>query len=354
MKFLFTDTNPMITHGLARTLLELGKEVQIIDLGAALSQSPDYLGQCLDSFHPDLVFSQGGWGRFGKHVFSDLRRRRIPHVFWGSEDPLYFDSLSLPMASNSKLVFTTAAECIPKYQARGIKAHLMMFACTPSFHHQVHPDPGLSHDCIFIGNNYGQFSARFKGMEIILKPLMAQGADLKIYGLDWWLDRKNPFSIDPQFYGGHLSYEEMRTAYSSARIVLGLHSVNTSPTMMSMRTFEALGCGAFHLTQWTPAIERFFVNHRHLVWSKSPEETEELLKHYLPRPEERMKIARAGQAEVYARHTYQHRAEELLNIIRANIPAMVSNSSGYCYSAGRSGHQNWYPMKVKRGIIKHY
>ncbi len=186
-----------------------------------------------------------------------------------------------------------------------------------------------------------------------MKPLMAQGADLKIYGLDWWLDRKNPFYIDQQFYGGHLSYAEMRTAYSSARIVLGLHSVNTSPTMMSMRTFEALGCGAFYLTQWTPALENLFRNHQHLVWSKSPEETLELLNYYLPRPEERMRIAQAGQAEVYARHTYQHRAQEFLNVIRSVPPAITSSESQYFYSVSGSGQLNWHAMKVKRAILKH-
>lgn len=351
MRFLFTDTNPMITHGLARTLTELGETVEILDVGYASQQDPNCLEQAVSSFNPDYVCSQGGWGGLGKIIFPIIRRRGIPHIFWASEDPLFFESLSLPMAKNSQYVFTTAAECVDKYLSHGIKAHLMLFACSPSFHHRVEPDPQFIHDCIFIGNNYSQFSARLKGMEIILKPIIENSFDLKVYGLDWWINRKNRFFIEPETYGGLLSYEEMRTAYSSARIVLGLHSVDSSPTMMSMRTFDALGCGAFYLTQWTPAIENIFSNHEHLVWSKSPQETVELVNYYLARPEERQRIARNGQAEVYAKHTYNHRVKRVLQALKT--PVMGSKPDFSCYySVNGDSNQQWRAMKVKRMAIK--
>jgi spore maturation protein CgeB len=351
LRFLFTDTNPMITHGLGRALTELGETVKIIDLGYLSRQDPNSLEHIVSSFNPDYVCSQGGWGSLGKIIFPVLRRYGIPHIFWASEDPLFFENLSLPMAKNSRHVFTTAEECIDKYRSHGIAAHLMLFACTPSFHHQVDPDPRFNHDCIFIGNNYSQFPARLKGMEIILRPLIERGFDLKVYGLDWWLNRENRFFIEPNIYGGGLSYEEMRTAYSSAKIVLGLHSVDTSPTMMSMRTFDVLGCGAFYLTQWTPAIENLFSNHEHLVWSKSPQETVDLVNYYLARPEERQRIARNGQAMVYANHTYHHRAKDFLNILKTPVPTIKSDSH-YYYSVDEHSNRRWHAMKVKRVSIR--
>jgi spore maturation protein CgeB len=131
------------------------------------------------------------------------------------------------------------------------------------------------------------------------------------------VDGKRPFRLEKCYYGGYLPYERLPAAYSSAKIVLGLHSVDSSPSMMSMRTFEALGCGAFHLTQWTPAIENYFSNHKHLVWSKSPEETMELAQYYLGKEHLREKIARTGQQEVYDKHTYLHRARDLLAALGA-------------------------------------
>lgn len=86
-----------------------------------------------------------------------------------------------------------------------------------------------------------------------------------------------------------------------------------------MRTFEALGCGAFYLTQKTPAHGHLFVPGRHLVWSEEPQQTVELARYYLGHPDRRQSVAAAGQAEVYARHTYRHRAESLLAAISPHL-----------------------------------
>ena len=111
---------------------------------------------------------------------------------------------------------------------------------------------------------------------------MAGGYDLKIYGNEWWLDPEQSFNISANFYGGYMANEDLPTACSSARIMLGLHSVDTSLTMMSMRTFEILGSRGFYLTQWTPAIENYFINHHHLVWTRSAEETIDLVNFIWP------------------------------------------------------------------------
>ncbi|WP_407312164.1 glycosyltransferase [Desulfosporosinus sp. SB140] len=84
-----------------------------------------------------------------------------------------------------------------------------------------------------------------------------------------------------------------------------------SPAMMSMRTFEALGCQAFFQTHWSPTIENTFKNYVHLVWSRHPEETLELVHFYLSREDLRQKIARHGQEEVYRNHTYHHRIQSI-------------------------------------------
>lgn len=117
-----------------------------------------------------------------------------------------------------------------------------------------------------------------------------------------------------------MANEDLPAACATSRIILGLHSVDTSQTMMSMRTFEILGSGGFYLTQWTAAIEKMFVNHQHLVWTRSREETLDLVNYYLSRPDLRKKIARQGQAEVYRRHTYQHRVSQILPYLQQLTP----------------------------------
>lgn len=144
-----------------------------------------------------------------------------------------------------------------------------MFACNPDFHKKVPSRKDLKNDIVFTGNNYFRHPSRNEGRWIMLEPIINAGLDIKVYGLDWWLNPTYGLTIDKSLYGGYMPYENLPELYASTKIVLRLHSVNTSPTMMSMRTFEVLGCGAFYLTQYTPAIESLFTNYKHLVWSNT-------------------------------------------------------------------------------------
>lgn len=344
MRFLFSSPSPVVNYGLAPALNALGQEIRITDYRSGQQQDHNYLPNLIADFQPDHIFTVGGW-QIDNKFFSILSSLSIPHTFWAFDDPPLFKIQSLSHARSSQYVYTTAAECISLYKKHGIDAHLLMFACLPSFHYRVSAASQYAHDCILVGNNYDAFPGRLKGIDIILKPLMQKRYDVKIYGNEWWLDQERPFFISKAFYGGYLGYELMRTAYSSAKIVLGIHSVDTSPTMMSMRTYEVLGCGAFFLTQWTPSIERYFRNHVHLVWSKSPEETIELVDYYLAHPEEREKIARGGQKEVYTNHTYLHRAKDILT--RLNTRHDEYRKSWVNAWSG-SGAKSLRPIQVKK------
>jgi len=309
VKIFFSNDAPIIKYGMAQAFADLGHQVSYTNV----VREKDWV-KILDRFQPDYVFSEGGWETLNI-LFPILHQKNVPHIFWAIEDPVFFNSLSLPHARESAYVFTTCKESIPAYKQNGIDAYLLPFACNPRFHRSVSPDSRFRHDMVFVGNNY-DFPERIKGANQVLSPLMEGGYNLKIYGLQWWVDPERPFNIEPRFYGGYLPPEDLPAICASVPIILGLHSVVDSQTMMSMRTFEVLGCGGFHLTQWTPAVEYYFKNHHHLVWTKSAEETLDLVNYYLARPEERAKIARCGQQEVYEKHTYHHRAKYILSFLQ--------------------------------------
>jgi len=112
-----------------------------------------------------------------------------------------------------------------------------------------------------------------------------------------------------------MAHKRSVIAYSSAKIILGVHSITDSRTMQSMRTFEILGCCGFFLTQFTKAIEAMFINHKHLVWSSSYEETSDLMNFYLNNASAREKIAKNGQKYVYENHTYEKRVADIINAL---------------------------------------
>lgn len=316
MRIFFPNTAPLIKYGIGQAFADLGHKV----LYCNVLWETDWQ-QKLEKFRPNYVFTDGGWGILD-HLFPYLHNRRIPHIYWAIEDPPFFDVLSLGFAKNSDYVFTTSIETIERYWQHGIRAHLLPFGFHPRYYYQDLPDPRYSYDAVFIGNNYDFSIERLQGYQMILQPLMEAGYNIKIFGNEWWLDKARPFNIDPYFYGGYMPSEELGKVCASVPVILGVHSVLNSRTMLSMRTFEVLGCGGFHLTQYTPAVENYFGNHQDLVWTRSPKETLELMKYYLSRPGSCKKIARRGQYKVFIKHTYRHRVETILNVLRSKARAI--------------------------------
>lgn len=119
-----------------------------------------------------------------------------------------------------------------------------------------------------------------------------------------------------EFCGGDLQFEDLASIYAGAEIVLGIQLANSSRTQTSRRLFETLACGAFHLALDTKGTRKCFVSGKHLVLTKSAEETLESAKYYLNNPRERKRIAAAGQFEVYRCHTYPHRAMDFEAAVR--------------------------------------
>ncbi|SHK08579.1 protein of unknown function [Geosporobacter subterraneus DSM 17957] len=259
-----------------------------------------------------------GWsvGIFETDMFINMVKKcKIPHVYWAAEDPVFFDEVSMVFAPHCDYIFTTAVECKKKYKDLGKDTSTLLFGCNPKLFRKTPLKPEYKHDIVLVANNYDWFSRdkgfRRKAIRHILAPLVNGRYDIKVFGSDSWINAKDGFTIDPKYYGGYVNYHQTPYIYSSAKIVLGIQSSNTSLTQTSVRTYEILGSGAFHLTCYTPSIENIFKNHEHLVWSNSSRETIELVEYYLNHPNEREVIAKQGQEEVLSKHTYAHRLLQL-------------------------------------------
>lgn len=307
MKVLFLNDSSLLSHGLASGFSS-ADEIRYLPVG--LPDWEDHLTDLLKTWKPDFAFAEGvSISTVAGRLFPLLRRYSLPLIYWAIDDPPDWRRMSRPLARGAALVLTPAQECIPLYQREKIRALYFHFACNPAFHRPTEPSLGFTCDLLLVANYYTSYPQRRLGLETILTPLQSGPFNLKVFGNENWLANTDNYTLPAEIFQGYLPYDQLPCAYSSAKIVLGLHSVINSPTMMSMRTFEALGCQAFYLTHWSQAIENIFKNHVHLVWSRHPDETTELVRFYLNREDLRQKIARQGQEEVYHKHTYQHRIQ---------------------------------------------
>jgi len=127
--------------------------------------------------------------------------------------------------------------------------------------------------------------------------------------------------------GGSLRPEEWRRVYAAADTVISLTGSGGKQFpadkvyQVSPRTFEVLACGGFYLVERKRDLESLFQDRTHLVMFDSAAQAVELARRYLREPEERRQIARQGREFVLAHHTYDHRAREMLTVVRRLLDA---------------------------------
>lgn len=306
-----------VTLGLMEAMKERGYETSILPLLGLDPDSQRYLLlRYLKSFKPNWLLTPG-WsvGYFDVNtVATVMEQYMIPQVYWATEDPLFFDNVSMKFAPRCDYVFTTAEECVSRYQQLGKPSSTLLFGCNPQIFRPVDPVPEFQHDIVLVANNYTWFDPandhRRQAIRDVVMPLCESGYDIRIWGNSWNAP-ESEFQIDGSRCAGTCNYLQTPAVYSSAKIVLGIQSIGNSPTQTSCRTFEIMGCGAFYLTCYTPSHERLFENHHHLVWSRSPTETIELVDYYLSHDAERRAVAAEGRAEILRHHTYAHRLDEV-------------------------------------------
>ena len=102
---------------------------------------------------------------------------------------------------------------------------------------------------------------------------------------------------------------EMSQLFNRAKIVLNIHADEFLDT--ETRIYEALGCGAFIISEKLSS-ENPFISGKHLIEVENIDEIKSQISYYLLHNDEREKIAAAGHLEASLNHSYDSRAEELL------------------------------------------
>ncbi|HWP46809.1 MAG TPA: glycosyltransferase [Candidatus Limnocylindrales bacterium] len=101
-----------------------------------------------------------------------------------------------------------------------------------------------------------------------------------------------------------------------SRIVFNSHIDCAGEYAGNLRLYEATGMGACLLTDWKVNLPDLFKPDVEVVTYRSVEECIEKVRYLLDHEEERQTIARSGQQRTLREHTYFHRVQELVNLIR--------------------------------------
>jgi spore maturation protein CgeB len=108
-------------------------------------------------------------------------------------------------------------------------------------------------------------------------------------------------------YAGPLHYySDLPGFYRSTRINFNTTSMQMKGAL-NQRVFDVPASGGFLLTDYRAQLPVAFEVGREVVCYRDVEEIEDLVRHYLANPAERLEIARRARARIEKEHTYAHR-----------------------------------------------
>ncbi len=249
-----------------------------IDVGEVLKQVPA-------GFVPDL-FVWIDQDRFTMPVHLDALACPTVALMGDTHLGLEWRLRYAPMFDHVFVMFNR--QHIARFQAAGCASvHWCPAAVDPEVH--VAPHVPAIRDVTFVGSTHPDLH---RPRVERLRALMAAGVD--VY-------------VDSRPLAG------MTRLLAESRLVLN----DTLADDLNMRVFEALGAGSLLLTNRLPpesGLEQLFVDREHLVLWDGADDLLRTVRYYLDaaHADERKRIAAAGQAEVLAHHTYDHRVAQII------------------------------------------
>ena len=250
------------------------------------------------------------FGNFDLHIWPDHGEDALsvptdwmppsPNAYWVSDAHLGYD-YRLKMAKKFDYVFCCQRKAMAEFERDGVSRETLHF-----LPHAVEPTAYYPMDIIekwdwgFVG--YLNCPERIDLLDRFCKefPNFYLG----------WRNAQAP---------GYNVLEDAAKKFCQSRIIPNHTVRDDAPTM---RFFEAMACKRMFLTNDLPTIGELFENGKHLVTYKSIDEAVDLARGLLSDTERREAIAEAGYKEVISKHTYDHRALELLKVCLNYSPAL--------------------------------
>lgn len=191
-------------------------------------------------------------------ILEYCRQAGIPTVFWNKEDPPRFHQRYdfIDTALRFDWIFTTAAECVSVYQARGHqRVFLLPFGVNTDI---FYPRTPVSEPkrILFAGSWFSDMPQRCQDMCMLFDYVLSSGMTLDIY------DRKSSSGGDafrfPERYRPYIHhsvpYERLPELFSKYEYAINVNSVTDSRTMCSRRVLQMAACGMKIISNFSPAM----------------------------------------------------------------------------------------------------
>lgn len=333
-------------------------------------------------YSPDLVFTVNhlGFDREGI-LMETLNRLRLPSVSWYVDSPAIILNLYAGPKSDLSYIFVWDPTYVPEVKALGFTQVFTLPLATDPETFFPQPKAALKRwrsRVAFVGNSMIQplakkqerlpaapeFPALFQqlldayqaqpyrrlglllaelGLEqhpLIRQLRTAEMTDLEA-GIIWAATRdyrlqcvRQLAPFQPTIYGDSGWQELLGRSfhlgplvnyYSDLPAIYGATAINFNATSMQMkaavnqRVFDVPAAGGFLLTDFKEQLAEVLEPGKESVCYHHPEEIPDLVRFYLRHSEARRQIVERGRARILQEHTYRHRLQEMLVVLRRTM-----------------------------------
>jgi spore maturation protein CgeB len=241
-------------------------------------------------------------------------------VFWDVDAPATLAALEGPCTTPLRhlvpqydlvLTYGGGAPVIDRYTHLGARACVPIYnAVDPSTHHPTAPVPRFQCELGFLGNRLPDRESRVH--EFFLRPAAGRPRQSFLLGGNGWDQHDLPDNVKAL---GHVFTADHNAFNCTPRAVLNISresmaEVGHSP---ATRVFEAAGAGACLISDAWDGLERFLEPGNEVLVANSGDDVAAILESLEPR--RALCIGRKARQRVLAEHTYEHRADELIEAL---------------------------------------
>jgi spore maturation protein CgeB len=297
-------------------LLRLGHDVQVFD-HALRSQYTDFIAlnrallEKVETWRPQAILFVQYLYEIWTETWDILRSSGIAATAnWATDDSWKYPQASRFLAPHLDAFVTTARERASDYARDGYDRVLVsQWAADAARLQAPLPSAECQYDVSFIGQRYGQ-------RPVFIRALERAGIRVACFGHGWPRGSVAGENIAPLMRQSRISLNFSGQGYASRFL--------PQRRQIKARIFEVPGAGGFLLSEWAPAIDRYYRMGEEIDVFRTGEELVAKVQYYLRNPEVRDACARRASERTAQEHTYDARMRELLEFTvarHAQMPA---------------------------------
>ena len=271
----------------------------------------------------DLLVKTSGVGVYDELLESAVLQVKHPKTlvcFWDVDAPVTLERVNGDQTDSFRqliprydliLTYGGGEAVVRAYKALGAKTCVPVYnALDPDTHHAVSPDARFVCDLALLANRLPDREARVE--EFFFDVAHGLPNHRFILGGSGWADKAMPSNVN---YVGHIYTRDHNAFNCSARTVLNVNRDSMASYGFSppTRIFEAAGAASCLITDSWEGIDTFLEPDREVLVAKSGDD---VIRHLRTLGLTRAKqIGAAARQRVLTEHTYQHRAQQLQQLL---------------------------------------